>query len=107
MHYSDYWQHKFRFISSQDDAVLLRLLGGVLVIVLSVRNLHLRLHVPPGHAVELLWPQLELDQKYFILVKNIFCWREKYFLSVIYTCVAVNFHPMWLQQPRHSVMVQA
>ena len=74
MHYSDYWQHKFRLISSQDDAVLLRLLGGVLVIVLSVRNLHLRLHVPPGHAVELLWPQLELDQKYFILVKNIFCW---------------------------------
>ena len=106
MHYSDYWQHKFRFISSQDDAVLLCLLGGVLIL-LSVRNLHLRLHVPPGHAVELLWPQLGLGQNIFILVKNIFSWREKYFSSVIYTCVAVNFHPMWLQQPRHSVMVQA
>ena len=85
MHYSDYWQHKFRFISSQDDAVLLCLLGGVLLILLSVRNLHLRLHVPPGHAVELLWPQLGLGQKYFYIGKIYFLLARQIFFSVIYT----------------------
>ena len=84
MHYSEYWQHKFRLISSQDDAVLLRLLGGVLVILLSVRNLHLRLHVPPGHAVELLGPQLGLGQKYFILVLELSTgYKEKKWLPKI------------------------
>ena len=79
MHYSDYWQHKFRLISSQDDAVLLRLLGGVLIILLSVRNLHLRLHVPPGHAVELLWPQLGLGKNILYYEKIVLLLRQIYF----------------------------